>query len=131
MVIFTWTIILISISRDNIWWKFLVKVLPKQILEIGIDRIIHFQIFKIHKENLDHEEYCCSVHICDIWFYIFLSNQIIDALLFSCNQTNKQRVLQKFMDHGFEKVDRTVELFLKYRFFSHTNRFIQQFIVKN
>lgn len=47
----------------------------------------------------DHEEYCCS---------------IIDALFFSCNQTNRQRVLQKFADHGFEKIDRTIELFLKY-----------------
>jgi hypothetical protein len=39
----------------------------------------------------------------------------IDALLFSCSQANNQRVLQKFADHGFEKIDRTVELFIKYR----------------
>jgi beta-catenin-like protein 1 len=50
----------------------------------------------------DHEEYCCSV---------------IEALFFTCSQTNRQRVLQKFADHGFEKVDRAVELFIKYRFF--------------
>ncbi|KAL3084364.1 hypothetical protein niasHT_035190 [Heterodera trifolii] len=47
----------------------------------------------------DHEEFCCSV---------------VDALLFSCNPTNCQRVLQKFVDHCFEKIDRAVELFLKY-----------------
>uniref|UniRef100_A0A915NXV1 Beta-catenin-like protein 1 n=1 Tax=Meloidogyne floridensis TaxID=298350 RepID=A0A915NXV1_9BILA len=47
----------------------------------------------------DHEEYCCS---------------IIDALLFSCNQTNKNRVLSKFADHCFEKIDRMVELYIKY-----------------
>jgi len=47
----------------------------------------------------DHEEYCCS---------------IIDALLFSCNETNKKRALQKFGDHGFEKIDRAIELLLKY-----------------
>lgn len=47
----------------------------------------------------EHEEYCCSV---------------IDALLFSCNEINQQRVLQKFVEHEFEKVDRAIELFMKY-----------------
>ncbi|KAI1729644.1 catenin-beta-like, arm-motif containing nuclear domain-containing protein [Ditylenchus destructor] len=47
----------------------------------------------------DHEEYCCSV---------------VDALLFLCSEQNRQRVAQKFADHGYEKVDRAIELFMKY-----------------
>jgi len=40
---------------------------------------------------------------------------VIDALLFQCNSENQDRVLQKFAEHEYEKVDRTVELFLKYK----------------
>src|SRR5207248_2333434 len=48
----------------------------------------------------EHEEHVCSV---------------LDALLFQCSEENRQRVLQKFTDHGFEHVDRAVELFINYR----------------
>uniref|UniRef100_A0A915CXN4 Beta-catenin-like protein 1 n=1 Tax=Ditylenchus dipsaci TaxID=166011 RepID=A0A915CXN4_9BILA len=47
----------------------------------------------------EHEEHCCSV---------------IDALLFLCDEQNRQRVAQKFEDHGCEKIDRAIELFIKY-----------------
>ncbi|KAI6202943.1 DUF1716 domain-containing protein [Aphelenchoides besseyi] len=40
---------------------------------------------------------------------------VIDALLFQCNDENRERVLQQFAKHGFELVDRAVELFLKYK----------------
>ncbi|CAD5210294.1 unnamed protein product [Bursaphelenchus xylophilus] len=40
---------------------------------------------------------------------------IIDALLFQCEDDSKNRVLQKFTEHEFEKVDRLVELFFRYK----------------
>jgi beta-catenin-like protein 1 len=47
----------------------------------------------------EHEEHVCS---------------IIDALLFMCSNENRDRVAQKFAEHEYEKVDRCIELFLKY-----------------
>lgn len=41
---------------------------------------------------------------------------VIDALLFQCSNENQERVLQKFAEHEYEKVDRVVELFLKYKY---------------
>lgn len=48
----------------------------------------------------EHEEHVCSV---------------LDALLFQSSSDNQQRVLQKFAEHGYENVDRAIELFMKYR----------------
>jgi len=48
----------------------------------------------------EHEEHVCSV---------------VASLLRSCNEENRQRILNKFVEHDHEKVDRLVELLLKYR----------------
>ncbi|KAI6182919.1 DUF1716 domain-containing protein [Aphelenchoides bicaudatus] len=50
---------------------------------------------------------------------------VIDALLFQCSDENKERVLQKFAEHEYEKVDRTVELFLKYK--ERVDKFTERF----
>lgn len=50
--------------------------------------------------------------------YVFgrkLALQVIDALLFQCDDDCCDRVLQKFTEHEYEKVDRLVELFLQYQ----------------
>ncbi|CAD5206925.1 unnamed protein product [Bursaphelenchus okinawaensis] len=40
---------------------------------------------------------------------------ILDALLYQCEDESTNRVLHKFTEHEFEKVDRLVELFLRYK----------------
>lgn len=54
----------------------------------------------------EHEEHVCS---------------ILASLLRSCNEDGRSRVLAKFAEHEYEKVDRAVELVLKYR--ERVNRF--------
>ncbi|VDN56641.1 unnamed protein product [Dracunculus medinensis] len=49
---------------------------------------------------LEHEEHVCS---------------ILASLLRSCGEDGRSRVLMKFAEHEYEKVDRAVELVLKYR----------------
>ncbi len=39
---------------------------------------------------------------------------IIASLLKNCNETNKQRVVFKFVENDHEKVDRLLELYFKY-----------------
>lgn len=48
----------------------------------------------------EHEEHVCSV---------------LASLLRSCNEDGRARVLSKFSEHEYEKVDRAVELVLKYQ----------------
>ncbi|ULU09986.1 hypothetical protein L3Y34_014381 [Caenorhabditis briggsae] len=40
---------------------------------------------------------------------------ILSSLLAACSETHRQRIVQKFVEHEHEKVDRAVELFLKYK----------------
>ncbi|MFH4977245.1 hypothetical protein AB6A40_003954 [Gnathostoma spinigerum] len=49
---------------------------------------------------LEHEEHVCSV---------------IASLLRSCPEDSRQRTLAKFAEHEYEKIDRAVELLLKYQ----------------
>lgn len=39
---------------------------------------------------------------------------IIASMLKNCNETNKQRVVFKFIENDHEKVDRLLELYFKY-----------------
>ncbi|CAB3407769.1 unnamed protein product [Caenorhabditis bovis] len=48
----------------------------------------------------EHEEHVCT---------------ILSSLLASCNDTHRERIVFKFVEHEHEKVDRAVELFLKYK----------------
>ncbi|CAP33299.1 Protein CBG14894 [Caenorhabditis briggsae] len=48
----------------------------------------------------EHEEHVCT---------------ILSSLLAACSETHRQRIVQKFVEHEHEKVDRAVELFLKYK----------------
>ncbi|CAJ0955018.1 unnamed protein product, partial [Mesorhabditis belari] len=48
----------------------------------------------------EHEEHVCA---------------ILAALMRSCDEDARQRIMQKFVEHEHEKMDRAVELFLKYR----------------
>uniref|UniRef100_A0A914RCI6 Beta-catenin-like protein 1 N-terminal domain-containing protein n=1 Tax=Parascaris equorum TaxID=6256 RepID=A0A914RCI6_PAREQ len=50
----------------------------------------------------EHEEHVCSV-------------LILASLLRSCGEDGRNRVLMKFSEHDYEKVDRAVELLLKYK----------------
>ncbi|CAJ0561095.1 unnamed protein product, partial [Mesorhabditis spiculigera] len=49
---------------------------------------------------------------------------VLAALLRSCDEESRQRIMQKFAEHEHEKVDRAVELFLKYR--GKVDKFIQR-----
>uniref|UniRef100_A0A7E4ZTT6 Beta-catenin-like protein 1 n=2 Tax=Panagrellus redivivus TaxID=6233 RepID=A0A7E4ZTT6_PANRE len=62
----------------------------------------------------DHEEHVCS---------------IIESLLYSCNAENRLRVLSKFTEKDYEKVERLVELFLAYsdRLRRFMNRLAKQY----
>ncbi|EGT39173.1 hypothetical protein CAEBREN_29631 [Caenorhabditis brenneri] len=48
----------------------------------------------------EHEEHVCT---------------ILSSLLAACSENHRQRIIQKFVEHEHEKVDRAVELFLKYK----------------
>ncbi|PIC55638.1 hypothetical protein B9Z55_000830 [Caenorhabditis nigoni] len=48
----------------------------------------------------EHEEHVCT---------------ILSSLLAACSENHRQRIVQKFVEHEHEKVDRAVELFLKYK----------------
>ncbi|CAD6184503.1 unnamed protein product [Caenorhabditis auriculariae] len=48
----------------------------------------------------EHEEHVCA---------------ILASLLRSCEESARERIIQKFIEHEHEKVDRVVELFLKYK----------------
>ncbi|KAF1769473.1 hypothetical protein GCK72_001290 [Caenorhabditis remanei] len=48
----------------------------------------------------EHEEHVCT---------------ILSSLLAACSETHRDRIVQKFVEHEHEKVDRAVELFLKYK----------------
>ncbi|KHJ76961.1 hypothetical protein OESDEN_23419 [Oesophagostomum dentatum] len=48
----------------------------------------------------EHEEHVCA---------------ILASLLRSCGEEARQRMMSKFVEHEHEKVDRAVELFIKYR----------------
>ncbi|CAI2320479.1 unnamed protein product [Caenorhabditis sp. 36 PRJEB53466] len=48
----------------------------------------------------EHEEHVCT---------------ILSSLLAACAENHRQRIVQKFVEHEHEKVDRAVELFLKYK----------------
>jgi len=48
----------------------------------------------------DHEEHVCAV---------------IASLLKACSEENRTRIITKFVEHEHEKIDRLVELLLKYR----------------
>ncbi|CAI5437481.1 unnamed protein product [Caenorhabditis angaria] len=48
----------------------------------------------------EHEEHVCT---------------ILSSLLSSCSENHRERIVQKFVEHEHEKVDRAVELFLKYK----------------
>lgn len=48
----------------------------------------------------EHEEHVCT---------------ILSSLLAGCSENHHQRIVQKFVEHEHEKVDRAVELFLKYK----------------
>uniref|UniRef100_A0A8R1E1D7 Beta-catenin-like protein 1 n=1 Tax=Caenorhabditis japonica TaxID=281687 RepID=A0A8R1E1D7_CAEJA len=48
----------------------------------------------------EHEEHVCT---------------ILSSLLAACSENHRLRIVQKFVEHEHEKVDRAIELFLKYK----------------
>ena len=56
------------------------------------------------------------VFIEDIIFFVFLEYVcgILSSLIRNCKGNQKQRLLSKFVENDFEKVDRLIELHLKY-----------------
>ncbi len=51
-----------------------------------------------------------------LFLYDFLEHivSIISSLLKNCSGPNKQRVINKFTENDFEKIDRLLELYFKY-----------------
>lgn len=86
----------------------------------------------------EHEEHVCSVKYYTILFmiqlqwmlfyvtsvYVFIDLlaqkktkilQVLASLLRSCGEEGRNRIFSKFSEHEYEKVDRAVELVLKYQ----------------
>ena len=61
----------------------------------------------------EHEEHVCSVGDNVAPDKPLL--QVLGALLRSCDEDARERMFNKFVEHEHEKVDRAIELFLKYK----------------